>query len=238
MSSNSKSTPDYMGQSYNYSQQIKLPSQIGMSSDGNLSAFGKDIAGLIAYTTALVSGGKSSGNPLATTVPYLGNKFFVQTPGQCTNPENIVVDRFMYINNIPQGNIPFISSAMNVNFTEFKGLIPGAMGNLNAFNPGSVMNAFTSGENPPCQQITLQTVNVNNQTGMDTQYITTEDIKNMDPCNFPNGHNPITNLSCTLAMSNMGSPYPSDNNSELVQNLISFSLGIFAIYAIFKFSRK
>ena len=234
----SSDKPDYMGQSYNYSKQIKLPSQIEMSSDGNLNAFGKDIAGLIGYTQALISGGVPKNAPLATTVPYLGNKFFVQTPGQCTAPDETIVDRFMYINNVPQGNIPFISSAMNVNFSEFRGLIPGTMGNLNAFSPSNIMSAFTSGENPPCQQITLQTVNEDNETSMETQYITIDDIQNMDPCNFTDGHNPITNLYCTQAMTNIDSSPIYDNETEIIQNLISFSLGVLAIYAIFKFSRK
>ena len=58
------------------------------------------------------------------------------------------VDRYIYINNVPQGNIPFISSGVGVNFGEFKGLIPGTISNLNAFNPMLMFQSFLSGSKP------------------------------------------------------------------------------------------
>ena len=80
----------------------------------------------------LVSGG---GKASATGQP-LGNKFFLKTGGKCTDKSTGQdVDRYIYINNVPVGNIPFISSGAGVNFSEFKGLIPGTISNLNAFNP-------------------------------------------------------------------------------------------------------
>lgn len=61
-----------LGPSYQYYKNIKLPDEIGMSSDGSLSALGDDVDGLIAYVELLVSGeGKAS-----STGRPLGNKFF------------------------------------------------------------------------------------------------------------------------------------------------------------------
>lgn len=61
-----------LGPAYPYYQNIKSPSQIGMSSDGNLSTLAQDIDGLVSYVELLVSG---SGAASATGQP-LGNKFF------------------------------------------------------------------------------------------------------------------------------------------------------------------
>ena len=120
-----------LGPSYPYYKNIKDPSEIGMSDKGSLKALGKDIDGLINYVEVLVTG-KSKAS--ATGGP-LGNKFFLQTGAKCVDTKtDEQVTRYIYVNNIPQGNIPFISDGLGVNFSEFKGLIPGAMSNLNVLN--------------------------------------------------------------------------------------------------------
>ena len=107
----------YIGPDYPYYKYIKTPSEIGMSSKGSLPVLGKNIDGLIAYVELLVSG-KSKAS--ATGKP-LGNKFFLKTGGKCTDIKTKQeVDRYIYINNVPQGNVPFISSGLGVNFSEFK----------------------------------------------------------------------------------------------------------------------
>jgi len=181
-----------LGPSYPYYKNIKTPSQIGMSDTGSLSALGKDITGLVDYVELLVSGksnASATGNPL-------GNKFFLRTGGKCTDISGATQDRYIYINNVPSGNIPFISSGMDVNFKDFKGLIPGTMSNLNALNPYAIMGAFLSGAEPDCQQITMETIDVNNIRGSATNYVATVDIKNTDPCWFSDGRNPVTGSQC------------------------------------------
>jgi hypothetical protein len=206
-----------LGPSYPYWQNIKSPSQIGMSSEGSLSAMGRDIDGLIQYVEVLVTGG---GNASTTGGP-LGNKFFLQSGGKCLDVKNCKdpndtstcpsVDRFIYINNVPQGNIPFISSAMGENFSEFKGLIPGTISNLNAINPFAMMQSFMAGSTPPCQEVTLETINVNNVKSTETHFVTVVDLQNMDPCNFQNGKNPITGQPCRQAFTN---PTNNDKNES------------------------
>jgi hypothetical protein len=191
-----------LGPTYPYYKNIRTPKEIGMSDAGTIKQMGKNIDGLIQYVEVLVTGksrASSTGGPL-------GNKFFLQTGAKCaavdkcTDPNDAStckkVDRYIYVNNIPQGNIPFISSGLGVNFSEFKGLIPGTMGNLNVLNPFGIMRAFLSGSNPPCQEITLQTVDINNNRSSETHYLTLTDISNMDPCFFSNRKNPITGKSC------------------------------------------
>jgi hypothetical protein len=170
-----------MGPTYPYYKNIRTPTEIGMSDKGSLDALGKDINGLINYVEVLVSG-KSKAS--ATGGP-LGNKFFLQTGAKCVdNKTNEQVDRFIYINNVPEGNIPFVSSGLGVNFSEFKGLIPGAMSNLNALNPFAIMQSFLSGATPPCQNLTMEVIDVNNNKSSEMHYVTLTDIQNMDACNF------------------------------------------------------
>lgn len=191
-----------LGPTYPYYKNIKTPSEIGMSDKGTIQQMGKNINGLIEYVELLVSGkskASSTGGPL-------GNKFFLKTGAKCaaidscTDSNDISscqkVDRYIYVDNVPEGNIPFISSGMGVNFSEFKGLIPGTMGNLNVLNPFAIMRAFLSGTNPPCQSITMQTISNSNVRSSESHYVTLADIKSMDPCTFPNKTNPVTGEKC------------------------------------------
>ena len=123
------------------------------------------------------------------------------------------------------------------NFSEFKGLIPGAMGNLNVLNPFAIMSAFMSGATPPCQQITMQTVDVNNNKSSESHYVTLSDIANINPCSFPKGINPITKVKCKETFQpNMDSsfdaaPFPEDPLEQLYFAGLA-GLGVFMLYRI------
>ena len=204
-----------------------------------------DVNGLIQYVQLLVSG-KSSAS--ATGGP-LGNKFFLQTGAKCAALDTCTnksdpstcqqTDRYIYVNNVPEGSIPFISNAMGVNFTDFRGLIPGAMGNLEVLNPFAIMSAFMSGATPPCQQITMQTIDVNNNKSSETHYVTLSDIGNMDPCSFSNGKNPITNVTCKETFQpNMDyvSVFPDDPLEQVYFAGLA-GIGVYMLYRIMKKSQ-
>ena len=228
----------YLGPDYPYYKFIKTPSEIGMSDKGTLSQLGKNIDGLIAYVEILVSGG---GKASATGKP-LGNKFFLKTGGKCTDKTTgQEVDRYIYINNLPQGNIPFISSGVGVNFSEFKGLIPGTISNLNALNPMEIFQAFLSGSKPDCQELTMETIDVYNNRSTESHFVTLVDIKNMDPCIFSDKKNPITNVQCRETFSNMNNnqcftcfKIPDD---PLIQMYFA-SLGVLGIYILYNIMAK
>jgi hypothetical protein len=236
-----------LGPTYPYYKNIKTPSQIGMSDKGTLQQMGRNIDGLIQYVQVLVSG-KSGAS--ATGGP-LGNKFFLKTGAKCaaidkcTNKNDASTcqqtDRFIYVNNVPSGNIPFISSGLGVNFSEFKGLIPGAMGNLNVLNPFAIMRAFLSGSTPPCQQITMQTIDVNNNKSSESHYVTLADIQNMDPCIFPNGKNPATGDKCretfTSGVAGDASPVMSDDPIDQVYFASLAGLGVYILYRMMEKSQ-
>lgn len=182
-----------LGPTYPYYKNIKLPNQIGMSDQGSLSALAKDIDGLIQYVQVLVTGNSRAS---ATGRP-LGNKFFLKTGAKCKDTKtNQEVDRYIYVNNVPVGNIPFISQGLGVNFKEFKGLIPGTMSNLNVLNPYAIMSSFLTGSTPDCQEISMEVIDTNNNRTSETHYVTVNDIKNMDPCIFKNLTNPLTGQKC------------------------------------------
>lgn len=194
-----------LGPDYLYWKRILKPSDMGMSADGNFGALTNDVNGLINYVELLVSGngGSTTGGPL-------GDKFFLKTGGQCTDvASGNKVDRYIYIDNVPNGNIPFISSGLGgVDFTEFEGLIPGLLGDLGKLNPLNLFKSFMMGGSPDCMSVTLETIvpvadaNLNDtgqdNVGTETQYVAVADVKNMDPCIFPNKQNPAdSSLTCT-----------------------------------------
>jgi hypothetical protein len=236
----------YIGPDYPYYKYIKTPSEIGMSGQGSLSQLGKDIDGLINYVELLVSGG---GKASATGQP-LGNKFFLKTGGKCTDKATGQdVDRYIYINNVPAGNIPFISSGVGVNFSEFKGLIPGTISNLNAFNPMEMFQAFLSGSKPDCQELKMETIDVYNNKSTESHFVTLVDIQNMDPCIFPDKKNPVTGAQCRETFTNLknsGFTSLQDTNcytcykipKDPISQVYFASLGILGVYILYGIMEK
>lgn len=226
----------YLGPDYPYYKYIKTPSEIGMSSKGSLAVLGKNIDGLIAYVELLVSG-KSKAS--ATGKP-LGNKFFLRTGGKCTDKTSgQEVDRYIYINNVPQGNIPFISSGVGVNFSEFKGLIPGTISNLNAFNPMLMLQSFLSGAKPDCQEITMETIDIYNNRSTESHFVTLVDIRNMDPCIFKDKKNPLTGVGCKETFSNIEECYTCFKiPDDPLAKIYIASLGVLGIYILYRIMSK
>jgi hypothetical protein len=213
---------------------------MGMSGAGNLTQLGKDIDGLINYVEILVSGG---GKASATGKP-LGNKFFLKTGGKCRDKQtNQDVDRYIYINNVPAGNIPFISSGIGVNFSEFKGLIPGTISNLNAFNPMEMFQAFLSGSKPDCQELKMETIDIYNNKSTESHFVTLVDIQNMDPCSFQNKTNPVTKSQCRETFTNL---LNNDNQIDQyykiprdpISQLYFVSVGMLGVYILYGIMTK
>ena len=233
-----------LGPTYPYYKNIKTPSEIGMSDKGTIKQMTKNINGLIEYVELLVSGDSKA----STTGGPLGNKFFLKTGAKCVatdrceDPNDIntceKVDRHIYIDNVPEGNIPFISSGLGTNFSEFKGLIPGAMGNLNVLNPFGIMRAFLSGSNPPCQKITMQTITSDNIKTSETNYVTLTDIQNMDPCMFPEKKNPVTGQKCRETFQTFSSTPEMLMPDDPLAQIYFASLGIIGLYILKRLMEK
>ena len=175
-----QATSGLIGPDYDYSAQIRAPSGpggLGMRPDGTIGALEADIKGLLNYVKVLVSGDGAS-----KTGKPLGTKFFLGTPLQCTDKtSNSQVNRSIYINNVPDGSIGLSipNGGMSMQFPAFKGLLPGVMSNLAQINPLKILSSFTNGDNPYCQQITMETIDANNVKGQAQAYVTDTDIVNM-----------------------------------------------------------
>lgn len=230
---------DLLGPDYNYSAQIRSPPELGMSSNGNFDALANDIGGLIKYVKVLVTGtgsGSRTGRPL-------GTKFFLPTMMQCTDKATgNGVTRSIYINNVPDGSIPFISDIGNgMTFNDFRGLVPGLASNLAQINPLQILQAFTSGSSPTCQAITMETINANNVRSSATAYVTNTDIRMMRDSWFTYGGKPDTsepeneNFTTIEAESSLinekGTPvnYSKMPNDVFIR-LYYISLGLIGLY--------
>lgn len=233
-----------LGPNYKYYDQINMPSEMGMSSKGSFSNVSKNISGLINYAELLVTG---KGDASKTGKP-LGPQFFLKTGQKCKTETGDTTDRYLYISHKPTGNIPFISSGLGVNFTEFEGLIPGTFSNLNDLNPIALFRAFVSGSTPDCRQITMETTptSSNNKQTSETQYVTVNDINGMDPCIFTLGgkKNPLTGKKCVETFqSNIenNNAYEYDDaydNIQLYKKIYYGTISLFALYLFFKFVEK
>lgn len=166
---------ELLGPDYKYYQQIKTPDEMGMSDAGSISALGRDINGIINYVELLITGGGNAnkskgGRPL-------GDRFFLKTGGQCKDvATGNLVDRYMYIDNIPDGSIPFVSSGTGYKFTTFEGLIPGILSDIDKINPMDMFKAFMQDSEPPCQEVTLETVNREGAVGSESRYLPLDEI--------------------------------------------------------------
>jgi hypothetical protein len=224
-----------LGPGYNYTNNIKTPKELGMSSTGSIAALTRDITGLVNYVELLVTGKSKA----SKTGKPLGNKFFLKTGAKCTDKESKqTVNRYIYVNNVPDGSIPFISSALDVNFSEFKGLVPGTLSNVSRINPMQMLQSFMTGTNPECQPVTMETIDVNNLKGKETQYLTTVDIQNMSPCWFSNKKNPITKENCRETFNNLSPQELSSMPPDLISKIYIGSLGIFGVYLLLRLLKE
>jgi hypothetical protein len=170
---------------YMYYKYIKTPSDLGMSPGYNLSNISDGVGGIVSYIKLLVEG-KS---PASKTGKTLGNKYFYTTSQKCTDPTGNSQTLSLYVDNVPTGNLGVIPAGVGGNFSNFKGLIPGLLENAFSLAQINFFSAFTSMDPPKCQQVTLQTIDVNNNVSTGTAFLSNDDIKNISACNFVNNNN-------------------------------------------------
>ena len=209
----------FLGPTYPYYKNVKDPRGLGMNDRGTLPQLGKNVSGLIAYTEVLVSG---TGNASTTGRP-LGNKFFLKTGANCEAPDGKKVPRYIYINNIPMGNIPLVSSLVG-NMKTFRGLVPGTMSNLNALNPMGFVAAFSTKAVPKCRSLSMEVVDNNNARRRETRYVADVDIAQLDPCNWGGrGRNPVSGRRCTSGFTG-AKPQPPNYSSTSDNSKVTFDI--------------
>jgi hypothetical protein len=231
-----------IGETYPYWNYIKTPQNLGITTDGNFPAFMKDVNGLFDYGELLIlsnSNASTTGNPL-------GNKYFLNTGGQCcpttvNNPwggspcsNSSLVDRYIFMNNIPTGNLPLINS--NDGST---GILQGILEDVFKIpiEIEGLFSALTQESNPPCIPLELEVTDINNKTSIQTQYVASSDIIGMSPSDFPNNKIPISE-----SFINMNNQYMNIENKQdpiiTLYFILLIILAIYIFYRLFYFSRK
>jgi hypothetical protein len=232
-----KTEEKLLGPTYEYWKKIKTPKEMGMSDRGSLSVTAKDIGGLIEYVKLMVSGDGRASKPNKP----LGNKFFLSTNTKCLKKgaydddgKQSQVDRYTYISHVPRGSIPFISSGMGVNFSTFKGQIPGAMQNLEAVNPARFWRALKTDGKPECIPIRMPTRDNNDRIKTETKHVATIDVRSMDACLFPGKRNPESGDKCRETFTNMN----MDGDDDLFLQFYIGAVSILGLYLVYNIGKK
>jgi len=217
---------------YPYSSYILTPEKLGAST--NPKALGNDIKALASYVEVLVTG-----HSKAQSVSPLGNKYFMNTGGKCNDSTGAEQTRYVYINNVPDGNIPFITSAMGQPLTSFEGLVPGVLGDISYINPAKLFSAFST--ETTCQKIKMPIRDISNNTSEEEQYVNNSDIKDYNPCWFSSTQisknkskriNPVTNVECAEGMTTR-----TIQQDKMVQ-IYTASIYLLGTYLLFRLVRK
>jgi hypothetical protein len=219
---------ELLGPDYNYVKFIRKPEDLGMDTTGSISQLVTNVSGLINYVELLSTGGGKA----STIGGPLGDSFFLTTGAKCkdTDTGNLVT-RSIWVNNIPDGKIPFITSALNgEKFTTFEGLVPGVLGNLAGIHPMQMFQAFTSGSHPDCKLVTKNTRNENNIPSVGSGYLTMEDIQIM-------GTDGFTTLNEMKNKEENKSNMPDDDMVKLYYSALGL-LGLYIFIMLFKKKQK
>lgn len=179
---------------YTYYKYINTPSDLGMEPGYDLSNISDGVAGITSYIQLLVEGRSNA----SKTGKPLGNKYFYKTSQTCKDPMGNIQPLALYVDNVPSGNLGIIPKGTGGNVTSYKGLLPGIIENAFSLAQIDFFSAFSSMEPPKCQNVTLQTIDTNNNISTDSGYISIDDIANISPCNFVNNGytNVVTGGTC------------------------------------------
>lgn len=237
-------------QKYNYASFIKNPKSMGMSGgSGNsfgLNQIATNFGSLIAYVELLVNGSSPASRAVSLfdqDKPYapLGNAYTFKTGFQCTDTNGNLQDAVSYINNVPMGNIPFISQLIGGNATSLRGLLPGMFENLNGFNPMIIVDTLAINNGDPCnasvannKDYYLPVTNISedgrtydDSSGFKTEfksaYMFDSMVNSIDPCMFKGGENPVNGRTCPTInerFTNINDD-PNDNKSDIRNNSIN-----------------
>jgi len=240
-----------IGELYPYWDYINPPEKLGITSDGNFPAFVKDIGGLFEYGQLLLL----SDSKASKTGHALGNKYFLNTGGQCCpttdkDPwggtpcdKSSLVDRYIYINTIPTGQLPFINPENISTPAEFTGLLPGILEDVFKIpiEITGLLGALIEPVHPPCISLKLDVINAKNEKSIEEHHVASSDIVGMRPSDFVySGRvNPVSGRPNTEFFSNMETkecdimiPGLNELNTNSIENNIFIKEPIIGLYFI------
>ena len=226
---------EYLGPNYKYFKGIKSPGEMKMSGKGTMRQLGTNVGGIMNYVKILVEGGGAA----SKTGKPLGNKFFLPTGGKCKTKSGKEVVRNVYVNNVPTGQIPFVSDGLGVDMSMFKGMLPGVLEDVGGLNPLPLFGAFMQGASPPCTKITMETIDVDNRSSKGSGYVANAEIRAM-PSVWFSGSKPTLEgfLNANKAMNGDVSEARIKLKKGIIPNLFRTSVGFLMLYLIFKLTYK
>ncbi len=227
----------------------------GETSGWGLDTIGDNFGGLISYVELLVTGSGRASGAASIRYPFdnksegapLGNAYIFNTGLKCkSNIDGGLKDAVAYMNNIPLGNIPLISSFGTGNIQELRGLLPGIFENLSGFNPMIILNAIDISDGELCQKemeedshysLPLTNISSDGQSYEDdkapvefSKIYTFESLAaEIDPCLFrgdglnPSSRkNPVTNKRCRESFTNINQNNEINNMETTIANHIDY----------------
>lgn len=220
-----------IGPDYNYTDYIRTPDELGVSSKGSIGQIKTNYKAMGEYFKLMLSGtskASKEGKQFQFTNSegrILGPSFFIDTFAKCTDAAtNTSVKRSIYYNFKPTGDIIIANGG-----SDLRGLFPGILGNLDMLNPITIMDSITQGDTCYKLRMPVMPTKANNNQTTQIRYVTEDDIRNINECAFildnskyPDvlgankagggaGINPITNKVCSK-------PYVQENK-EAFNNL-------------------
>jgi hypothetical protein len=158
---------DVMGPAYSYADNIQGPASMGVGSRGTISQLTTNTGAIIDYVKYMISG------------PAMGNQYFVNTGGSCVAPDKSIQSRYNYINNVSNG-ADVLPSAMKQDLggiaTDFNGLIPGMLQDVEGLNPVSLFSALSADSTPTCECYTCPV-----SSGTQSRFLNTSLSPDYDP---------------------------------------------------------
>ena len=102
----------------------------------------------------------------------------MKTGGQCTDVSSgKKVDRYIYVDNVPDGSLPFITSGLDgQKFDDFRGLVPGILTNVAHIEPTKIFGAFMMGANPLCMEVKRSLIDENGNRSESSHHMIRPDI--------------------------------------------------------------
>lgn len=149
--------PGFLGPSYDFADNLKLPAQVGVKRGGNLDDVINAVKGA-AYYTDMIGFGEPSNSftrSMGEKPTPLGINYFIKTGLRCSNG----ADMYYYVQGIPKGDAlgKRVQYALRSSgLPELRGLAPGILEDAkDALNPIPVINAVLGSGYAKCRKVTL-----------------------------------------------------------------------------------
>ena len=197
---------DLIGPAYSYSDGLSGPSSLGVGSNGSFGQLGTNANAIAYYVEALITGN-----------PPLGNQYFVNTGGMCAAPNGSLQPRYNYINNISSGTAA-LPPAISELGSDFNGLIPGVVEDIEGLNPLHLFSAIAADANPPCKCMSCPT-----SAGTVAKFVT----DTLDP--------DLANSQCQEVDASQCASAPESftNKNEFVSIIPTIIAGLGVLYFVF-----